>query len=87
MRRALAGPEVDADGWYTRGAPALEPVSGPDLVADLGDRLAAIERQRACERLGTALPCSRWRHGAEHDTHIWDHDGTVAQCPGWRGEP
>lgn len=86
IRAALAGPEVDADGWYTRGG-ALE--VDPDwALAELDDAAwTEMERRRACERLGTALPCARWRRGAEHDPHAWDNGGTVAQCPGWRGEP
>lgn len=92
IRRTFTTPDMDADGWYTRGAAPAAPEL--DVIAlldandnDLDRAWAALDRDRRNDRLGTALPCARWRREVEHDDHVWDNDGAVAQCPGWRGEP
>lgn len=95
IRRVFAAPDIDADGWYARGteplpiaAPKYDPTWADDIPsADLSAIGREIERRRACERLGVAQPCARWARASEHEAHVWDHNGTVAQCPGWRGEP
>lgn len=86
IRKALAGPRMDADGWYRSEAPQLDPVwaSHPIRLADTGDFWVAASRDRDL----TARGCPRWERGALHEDHIWSGDeGRQHACPGWRGEP
>lgn len=90
IRAAFSGPPIDADGWYAPGAePQPAPEYGPTWADPDGmdEEWVRLDRQRRNANLGVALPCVRWTRASEHESHVWDHDGSVAQCPGWRGEP